>query len=382
MAKARRSKFVSAPVNIDYPDYDATEYLADLVRACLHNSHLIPEDPDPADEETPPWKHFEQLLQDDPENLVELGLLTAEELEADRPMLDSKIVEEGGMRMYEEWVDSQIRWRNQEDKEYSASVADDDVYEQDFDESGATIREALRDVRAAVASADPEQIVRVLDILFEETGKESEEDDAVEHWAEQLAEQPMAQSVPPQARTETYKAVVGAIRDLAVRLCELIALDGTALRYIEWRHLEEIVATALEGLGFSVELTRPSKDGGKDVVATCVLKGKRCVFYVEVKHWRSGKRVGCDPILDFVEINVSAGTDGGLFLSTSGYQNRIWTQLSEIERTNVRLGDSEKVVSLCQHFTRKGRGLWNAPDALPSILFNDTLGIGSLSRGG
>jgi hypothetical protein len=378
MARRRRHKTAPAHVREDNPDYDAKEYLSDAVKVCLQNSHLMPEDLDPEkeDADAAPLKQFEQSIRDNPEQLVEAGLLTEEGLETEPWEKDPKLVEEGAARLYEQWIDSEIRMRDEDERRLGPSFEDDDEFEKDVNESPAIIREALRDVRAALASADPEEIVRVLDILFEETGQQPDDETIVEHWAEQLAGQPLPQNKPTPGPSETHRAVVAAVKGLAVRLCELIAQDGTALRHIEWRHLEEVVATALEGIGFSVELTRPSKDGGKDVVVSCTLKGRRCTFYVEVKHWRSGKRVGAAPILDFVEINVSAGTAGGLFLSTSGYQDTIWTQLSEVERTTVQLGDGEKVVSLCQHFTRRGRGLWDAEGMLPTLLFKDTHAFG------
>jgi hypothetical protein len=40
------------------------------------------------------------------------------------------------------------------------------------------------------------------------------------------------------------------------------------LDHLEWRDLERMMARVMEGLGFKVTLTPPSKDGGKDLILT------------------------------------------------------------------------------------------------------------------
>ena len=170
------------------------------------------------------------------------------------------------------------------------------------------------------------------------------------------------------------RTVMFAINDLCVNLCELVARDRKALMFIEWRMLEQVIAAALAGLGFTVELTRGSKDGGKDVIATCFLKGKRQCYYIEVKHWTSLKKVKQTDIAHFIEVNVRDLTDGGLFLSTSGFAPKIFSHLSTIHKARIRLGSDLKVVSLCQHFVQKrGQAVWEPQQVLPDVLFEHTI---------
>ena len=171
------------------------------------------------------------------------------------------------------------------------------------------------------------------------------------------------------------RQVMLAINDLCVSLCKLIAVDRRALNRIDWRLLEQTVAVALEGIGFQITLTPGSKDGGKDIIATCTLRGVRRTYYLEIKHWRSGKTVSSGDISHFVEVNVEDGTDGGLFLSSSGYAPSVFSQLSEITRKRVRLGSDSKIVSLCQHFVQqRHEALWKPKEVLPRVLFDNTYG--------
>lgn len=54
--------------------------------------------------------------------------------------------------------------------------------------------------------------------------------------------------------------------------CLLLAADllrsGRLLSELSWRGFEELIGTLLESEGWSVNVTRPSKDGGIDVIAT------------------------------------------------------------------------------------------------------------------
>ena len=168
-------------------------------------------------------------------------------------------------------------------------------------------------------------------------------------------------------------SVARVIQTMAETLCRLVAKDANALHQIEWRELERIIAVALDAIGSIVELTPGSKDGGKDVVANCVVHNKEHTFYIEIKHWRKGDRPGPNHVSNFVELNARDVTDGGLFLSSSGFTNDVYSQVGEISRQKVRLGEREKIVSLCQHFVRRKEGMWYPTQPLPELLFADTL---------
>jgi hypothetical protein len=138
--------------------------------------------------------------------------------------------------------------------------------------------------------------------------------------------------------------------------------------------VEKVIATALCGIGFHVIAGPGTRDGGKDVIASCLISGKIHKYYLEIKHWRSGKRVGLQPIDHFIEVNLHDGTQGGLFLSSGGFTSRVFSQLAQIAQRQVRLGQDTKMVSLCQRFVQRlGRAVWEPQDVLPQILWEKTL---------
>ncbi|MBD1864234.1 MULTISPECIES: restriction endonuclease [Trichocoleus] len=156
------------------------------------------------------------------------------------------------------------------------------------------------------------------------------------------------------------------------RFAELVAKNPRCLDELEWRDLERLLSEVFDAIGFSVELTPGSKDGGKDLILQCEVDGNHCTYIVEVKHWRSGSRVGKDATRDFLNVIVHEGHNGGLYLSTYGYTNTAFESLSEIERRTLRFGDEEKIVSLCKTYYKLRSGIWSPPSKLTDVLFDGT----------
>ena len=113
------------------------------------------------------------------------------------------------------------------------------------------------------------------------------------------------------------------INDFCKRLAILISKDPEYLRHVEWRDLERVIAEAFSGMGFNVLLTPASKDGGKDIVISFPWNGRKQEYYIEIKHWVSGKKVGLGIVNEFVNIVTKSKIDGGLFLSSSGFKERL-----------------------------------------------------------
>ena len=162
------------------------------------------------------------------------------------------------------------------------------------------------------------------------------------------------------------------IRSISHEFARLVASDPETLDHLEWRDLERMMARVMEGLGFQTTLTPPSKDGGKDLVVVCQAVGGVESYIIELKHWRSGKRVGKESVSDFLHVIVAENRSGGLFLLTSGYAADAFEGLAELNRQRLELGGRSKVVLLTQTYVRACNGLWSPPEALPEVLFDAT----------
>jgi restriction system protein len=170
-----------------------------------------------------------------------------------------------------------------------------------------------------------------------------------------------------------YSKIVAAIIDLSKQCAHLIANDPTGLDDLEWRDIERMLAEVFEGLGFEVTLTPGSKDGGKDLILECIVRGKRKSYVVEVKHWRSRQRVGKGYINDFVKVVAKEQHEGGLYLATYGYSSDAFEALTKVERDVIKFGVDKKIVSLCRTYVKAESGIWSTPSTLPDLIFDEAI---------
>jgi HJR/Mrr/RecB family endonuclease len=175
------------------------------------------------------------------------------------------------------------------------------------------------------------------------------------------------------AEPEAIDDVRSAVRILSRTLALLIARDPKKLDEIEWRDLERLLAEAFDGLGFGVVLTPPAKDGGKDIVLTCRVTGKKRTYVVEVKHWVAGGKVGGGAVSDFLHVIASEERQGGVLLSSSGFTRTAFEELSEVDRQVLRFGEAAKIVSVCRRYMKATSGIWSPPENLPEILYEETV---------
>lgn len=157
-----------------------------------------------------------------------------------------------------------------------------------------------------------------------------------------------------------------AVTKLSQKLIHIIYEKGEqALDYIEWRQLEAIVEEIFSGLGFETELTPPSKDGGKDVV----IMYQGCRYLIEIKHWKAPNRVGSNELSSFLQVIVNEKSEGGLYLSTSGYCANAFEQLKVITRKPVSYQGMSKIISLVETYEKYQSGIWTKPLKVEELLF-------------
>jgi HJR/Mrr/RecB family endonuclease len=156
------------------------------------------------------------------------------------------------------------------------------------------------------------------------------------------------------------------------QIAKLIAENPNKLLELEWRDTERLVADVLSEFGFEVKLTPASKDGGKDIILECFNKQSRKSYIVEIKHWRSGQRVGSSLIKDFINVIINEKRDKGLYISSFGYTDNAFESLTEIDRQLVKFSDRNKIVGLCKLYTKKRTGIWLPEFDKEQILFEET----------
>jgi Restriction endonuclease/RAMP superfamily len=165
---------------------------------------------------------------------------------------------------------------------------------------------------------------------------------------------------------------------------ETIASHPELVYSLEWRDIERLMALVYEEIGFSVSLTKASQDGGKDLVMYC-LSGpsshgrKPLKYYVELKHWKKGTRVGTEPVNKLLQISVRDGASGSIFLSTSGFTANVGKDLTS--RQNPFLGDLSTIHTLCRFYVASRNNELFSSRALEEIVNLKTENNGKAQQG-
>ncbi|MEI7178143.1 restriction endonuclease [Pectobacterium carotovorum] len=161
------------------------------------------------------------------------------------------------------------------------------------------------------------------------------------------------------------------IKSMSKKFIEAVANNPRALDNLEWRDLERLLAEAFEGIGFTVTLTPPSKDGGKDIILKYEVSGEKKSYIVEVKHWRAGGKVGANDVVSFLNVIVNEKHNAGVFISTYGFTKNAFESLTRIERDTIKFGSEPTVVSICKTYVRINNGLWSPELNSENILLNN-----------
>ena len=85
------------------------------------------------------------------------------------------------------------------------------------------------------------------------------------------------------------------------------------------RIFEELTAQALEEDGFLVEVTRRTRDGGYDIVASKIDFAGRRLVGVECKRYQKGRNVGSPVIRGLVGVVQIKGFTSGLVATTTEF---------------------------------------------------------------
>ena len=119
------------------------------------------------------------------------------------------------------------------------------------------------------------------------------------------------------------------VRPLTERLVRLIK-EQHGWDRIAPSQLEEVVAELFEAFGYEVELTKRTRDGGRDVVAIRHSAIKDDKYLIECKHWAD--KVGVAVVRGLLGVGTVEPNSGLILVSTSGFSKdaRILAEREEV----------------------------------------------------
>jgi restriction system protein len=115
------------------------------------------------------------------------------------------------------------------------------------------------------------------------------------------------------------KVIVADARAANEELLRIISKDRNYIYSISPRRFEELAADVFERLGYTVEITPPSKDGGKDLYVARKSELGSLLFYVECKRYAPDRPVGVGLVRSLYGVVEAGKATAGLMLTTSHF---------------------------------------------------------------
>lgn len=141
------------------------------------------------------------------------------------------------------------------------------------------------------------------------------------------------------------------VSPLTERLIKLLR-QGHNWKEIDARAFEEIVAELFDGFGYEVELTKRTRDGGRDVVAIRHSTIKDDKYLIECKHWEDKSGIGV--VRALLGVGVAEPNSGLILASTSGFTNdaRLLAEREQV-RWILALKDRNDIDAWAEEYARQ-----------------------------
>jgi len=136
--------------------------------------------------------------------------------------------------------------------------------------------------------------------------------------ADQISEKVISEIyLPDEKKIITTESPTIAIMPANDKVFAYLAEHPSELFNLTSREFEEFMAQLYNKLGYNVELTKTTRDGGKDIILRKPDILGDMVFYVECKQYDSKNKVGIDIIQRFAGIIEMDKINGGIIATTS-----------------------------------------------------------------
>lgn len=157
---------------------------------------------------------------------------------------------------------------------------------------------------------------------------------------------------------DQYAIEATGIHGLISRLSE----DRDLIYRVSPREFEEIIAQVLQDDGFDTLLTQPTRDGGRDIIATKTgINGKPVVFYVECKRYARTNKVSVDLVRALYGVQTADKVNKAC-LVTSSFFTRDAVAFAEDQNVMIDLVDGDAlhnmIVRSAEKYRREGSRFW------------------------
>jgi HJR/Mrr/RecB family endonuclease len=154
-------------------------------------------------------------------------------------------------------------------------------------------------------------------LKYERTGK----------FSEKIYSESKGRKVIPEKKTAIL------FTDINDELKKYLAKHPRALYNLTPRKFEELIASIMEDFGFEVELTKATRDGGRDIIAYMRNMVTSYLTYVECKKYAERNKVGVGIIRQVVGVHNLRNANKSMIVTTSFFTNDAKKEAKRIENS-------------------------------------------------
>jgi hypothetical protein len=115
-------------------------------------------------------------------------------------------------------------------------------------------------------------------------------------------------------------SVIEVCRFFDERYVEALRKSPSDMHSLSPRDFEKLIAEIFDGFGYEVELTKRTRDGGRDIIA--IKRAEVDVrFLIECKHPDANKHIGVGPVRELLGVKTDEGASKAI-LATTAYFSR------------------------------------------------------------
>lgn len=120
-------------------------------------------------------------------------------------------------------------------------------------------------------------------------------------------------------KTQINTATKPIIVDASHKLIESLKRQPVGIRHLTPREFEELLADLLSDMGWDVELTKQTRDGGSDILAYLNTDVGRLLCLVEAKHYREDRKIGVDLVRTLYGTLCDAQANSAMLVTSSSF---------------------------------------------------------------
>lgn len=138
------------------------------------------------------------------------------------------------------------------------------------------------------------------------------------------------------------------------QLISALQRQPSDLRKLSPREFEQLLADLLEDMGWEVELTKQTRDGGSDILAYLNSEVGRLLCLVEAKHYREDRKIGVDLVRSLYGTLCDVQATSAMLVTSSSFTHDA-KEFQKRHHYQLSLRDYADVVSWILKFGNKGK---------------------------